>query len=144
LASRTGRGLASIRRSIRAEIDPIAYRHAEASISTGTMGIHETGGTIRPRRAKFLAIPLRPALDSRGILRAKPRDWTDTFVARSGEGNLIIFQRSFGGRYVTPLFLLRRQVTIPPRLRLGETVQHEGLTYFQSKLIQAMDKEFGR
>jgi hypothetical protein len=108
-------------------------------ISTARLSVHETGATIRAR-GKFLTLPLRAALDGRGISRGPARSFQNTFVARSDRGNLIIFQR-LGQDRVVPLFLLRRQVTIPPRLRLRETVAYES-GYFLSKAITAMAKEF--
>lgn len=88
----------------------------------GYMGIHERGGVIRPRRARYLTIPLPAALDTRGVaLRARARDWPNTFVAKSRAGNLIIFQKR-GRRDVVPLYVLKKSVRIPPRLGLTRTL----------------------
>lgn len=83
--------------------------------------LHEEGGVVRPVRAKFLAIPLPAAQTAAGVSRAvSPRDFKDTFIAKG-----VIFQRQ--GRKpskktagaaprIVPLFVLKRQVKIEPRL----------------------------
>ena len=86
---------------------------ADQGIETTIAGTHEYGATIRPKRARYLTIPLPAAKDSRGV--APPaRTFLDTFVARSKAGNLILFQRA--GTGIVPLFLLHPgPVRIPPR-----------------------------
>lgn len=84
--------------------------------------IHETGGVIRPVNKKYLAIPLPPALTSAGVLRQKPRDYANTFVAKSNAGNLIIFQRTLGKGAIA-LFVLKKSVTIPRRRYMSRTVE---------------------
>ena len=64
--------------------------------------IHETGGTIRPVRAKFLTIPF-PGVKGRA------RDYQNTFIAKS-----VIFQKLAGGG-IKPLFSLKKSVRIPKR-----------------------------
>mgnify|MGYP001561734624 CR=1 FL=1 len=76
--------------------------------------IQETGGIVKPKNSKYLAVPLPAALTPAGVLRRKPRDWPDTFVMKSGNGNLLIVQKK--GKRVTrlvALFILKKQVTIP-------------------------------
>ena len=138
LASRSGAGLESIKRSIA--VGRIGDSEVIGSISTGRLTVHETGATIRAR-GKFLTLPLRAALDARGVARGPARSFQNTFVARGPNGGLMIFQR-LGQDRIVPLFLLRKQVTIRPRLRLAETVDYE-TGYFASKAIEAMAKEFG-
>lgn len=71
--------------------------------------IHHFGGTIRPKKKKFLTIPFPggPA-DQRVPLRAA--DFNDTFIA---EG--IIFQDRGENIRPEPLFILKKSVTIPAR-----------------------------
>lgn len=79
------------------------------------LSVHERGAIVRARRAKYLTIPLPEALDSRGVpLKRRARDWQNTFVARSRNGNLLIFQRR--GREIVPLYLLKKSVKLPRRL----------------------------
>ena len=87
--------------------------------------IQEFGGTIRPREKQFLTVPLPAALTPAGVLRntaEQLRQTGTTFVARSRRGNLLIFQRRSGRSrtaagsraQLTPLFVLRTQVTLEP------------------------------
>lgn len=100
--------------------------------------IHEFGGTIRPRRSQYLAIPLPPALDSRGLpLRISPREWPNTFVLKSRKGNLLIVRRTANG--IEPLYVLKRSVKIPPRLGL-EDVLNQAVDPFQNKLFNAITR----
>jgi hypothetical protein len=123
LARRTGAGLASIQNSITIRDDSWGYtRMIEGSISTAALTVHETGATITARNAQYLTIPLKAALDSRGVpLRARARDWDNTFVRRSKTGNLIIFRKD--GKNLVPLYVLKHSVYVPPRLQMRETVQ---------------------
>lgn len=136
LARRSGQGLESIKRSVR--YGSVGDSEVTGSISTGFMGIHETGGTITAKGG-WLAIPMRAAVDGRGV-GLSPRSFKNTFVARSGRGNLIIFRRE-GKDSIVPLFLLKKQVTIPPRLRLKELTDLE-FGYFASKALQRVAQEF--
>lgn len=100
------------------------------------ISVHEEGATIRARNAQFLTIPMPAALNSRGIpIRPSARDWPDTFVQRSRRGNLLIFQRR--GGTIVPLYLLRRQVQIPPRLEAQKTID-AGSDFFVDTAIDAM------
>jgi len=69
--------------------------------------IHHYGGTIKPKKKKFLTIPFPggPA-DKRVPLRAA--DFNDTFVAKG-----IIFQEKDGD--IEPLFILRKSVKMPAK-----------------------------
>lgn len=89
--------------------------------------IHETGGTIRPKRRKFLAIPLPTAQAKAGAMRGNlvgldPAGGTTPslygvkglVLFKSKAGNLLLGEPKPGG--IVPLFVLKRSVTIPPRL----------------------------
>lgn len=143
LAMRTGAGLASIKQSItiRDTGGGSGDRVIEGSISTGLLTVHETGVTITAKRSQYLTIPLRAALDGRGVpLRSSAREWQNTFVARSKAGNLIIFQKD--GKNVTPLYLLKSSVYIPPRLQMRQTVAYYA-DRFGGKLAAAFNDGFG-
>jgi phage gpG-like protein len=64
--------------------------------------LHE-GGLIRPRNAKFLAIPLTPAAAVR-----RPREWDNTYISKG-----IIYRK--GLNTSEALYALKKQVTIPAR-----------------------------
>lgn len=134
LSKRSGALVASIEKSVK--ITGTTFGDLEGHISAAFPGIvHEFGATIRPKKAKYLTVPLPAALDSRGIpYRKSAREWDNTFVARSKAGNLIIFQRR--GTQVTPLYVLKTSVKIPPRLGMRETL-NIGIPYFVER---AMDR----
>ncbi len=101
------------------------------------ISIHERGATIRAKKAQFLTIPLPAALDARGLpRRASARAWDNTFVKRSKRGNLLIFQKR--GVELVPLYLLKREVTLPPRLEAEKTLI-AGAEFF---VDQAVDRVF--
>ena len=82
--------------------------------------IHEYGGTVRPKRSKYLAIPLAAAKTAGGDSRGGPRSFTNTFFARSKAGNLILFQNQGSKKKPLPLFVMKKQVTLKPRLGFFE------------------------
>lgn len=143
LSRRSGRGIQSIRDSMKVDMAHAGGFASElsGSISTGTMTVHEEGATITPKKSRYLAIPLRAALNRNGTpQRSGPRQWPNTFVMRTRRGGLMIVQRLHGDR-IQPLYLLARKSVIPPRLRMGETIE-ANLPYFKSKAIAAIEKAF--
>lgn len=125
LSVRSGALLRSIAKSIQ-----VRGKFSFGGEVTGQIGspliyasTQEFGATITPKRAKWLTVPLPAALDSRGIMKLpKARDYPRTFVQRSRKGNLIIFQKR-GKRKIVPLFVLKKSVTIPPRLNMSNAVE---------------------
>lgn len=102
------------------------------------ISVHEDGARIVARRAQYLTIPLPAALDSRGIpIHPRARDWPNTFVQKSRRGNLIIFQRQ--GAAIVPLYVLKREVTLPPRLGVEDTFA-AGADYFVDTAVDAIAK----
>lgn len=90
----------------------------------GKNRIHEYGGTITPKEGEYLFIPLPAALNGDGTpKRRNPRQWQNTFIAESRAGNLILFQRV--GRKLTPLYALKKQVRVRPRLGLVSQVKSD-------------------
>jgi len=136
MARRSGAMLRGIKRSVKVEgkgLDDI-----RGTISGPA--IHEFGGKIRAKRAQYLTIPLKSALDAKGVpIKRRARDWTNTFVQKSKRGNLIIFKKGFGGSLI-PLYVLKREVTIPPRLGLGVTLD-VAVPPFQDRLFDKLLKK---
>lgn len=88
--------------------------------------IHQEGGTIRPRNAKMLAIPL-----TREAGRARSaREWWAAhesrrpFIARSRSGKVFIWQERDDGKRREPVFLLLPSARIDPRPYLGLSPKH--------------------
>lgn len=121
LHSRTGEGVASIRKSIT--VTGSSTANIIGSIGgLSRLGIHEFGGTVTPKRSKFLTIPLPAALDSRGVpLRQTARQWDKTFIIKSKKGRLLIVRER--GASIEPLYLLAKSATIRPRLGMRNMVQ---------------------
>jgi len=137
LQRRSGEGLRSLIESVKVSAGR-GEIIAVGEIGGGKLSFHEEGGTIRATRSQYLTIPLPAALDPRGVpLRRRARDWDNTFVKRSRRGNLIIFRKLPGPNELTPLYVLKTQVYIPPRLRLGETLMGE-LGYFSEQLLEEL------
>lgn len=138
LSKRAGGGMASIKQSItvtgKTLDDIIGSIGGDFYLRT-----HEFGATIRAKRVKFLTIPLPAALNANGTpKKMSAREWDRTFVRRSKKGNLIIFTRS--GKSLIPLYLLKKEVKIPPRLGMQKTLE-VGLPRFVDKAMEAMLKE---
>jgi phage gpG-like protein len=130
LKRRTG----ALARSARTELATTARPEARSMIGRGApyAKIHETGGTITPRRRQFLTVPLRNALTAAGVTRQAAKlergssgfrtrgtvpgaASRDTFIFSAvGGRRLIAVERKGGG--VLPLYILRKRVTIPARL----------------------------
>ena len=138
---------------LRASVIPIKTEEKESSIeggiSIGTVygrvhvGPKGQVTTIRPKRAKYLAIPLPDAMTGAGVARGSPMSgpWGNTFIAKSKAGNLIIFgQRASYQKVkvkgvavrglairnlrsqVVPLFVLKKEVKIKARIHPEELI----------------------
>ena len=135
LSSRSGSMVQSIIESV--EINGRTFDKITGQIG-GSMiaAVQEFGATITPKSGKYLTVPLPAALDSKGLPRKKSaRDWANTFVAQSKAGNLIIFQRD--GAKITPLYVLKTSVTIPPRLGMRKTLD-TGIPYFVERAMDTL------
>jgi hypothetical protein len=142
LSRRSGSAVASIHDSVRAT--PSQRVEGVRGYIGGNFYLrtHEFGAVIRATRSEYLTIPLPAALDSNGVpLRRSARMWANTFVARSRRGNLLIFQNRPGGAIV-PLYVLKREVRIPPRLGMGLTLDQYAIKFIDDVLLQVR-AEFG-
>lgn len=94
--------------------------------------IHERGGVIRPKRAKYLTIPIGKSKTKAGVGRFSARDimggfteYDKTAVFRSKKGNLIYWgvKKLKKGNRLEPLFVLVKSVTIPARRYMSMTAK---------------------
>jgi hypothetical protein len=138
LSTRTGKALQSIQDSVKVTGD--TFDDVQGQIGgIFYLRIQEYGGTITPKKGKYLTVPLPAALDGAGVpLRASARDWEKTFVIRSKSGNLLICRRE--GKQIVPLYVLVTQVVIPPRLGMRNALE-TGRQYFVDTAVAAMLKE---
>jgi hypothetical protein len=102
----------------------------------------EDGATIRPIRAKKLAIPLRAALTARGKSRGTPREvgatYKSTFIRKSRSGNLILFGKRSNDKAVA-LFVLVDRVRLKPKRPFALAAQKAGVG-----VVNAMHQSVGR
>jgi hypothetical protein len=138
LSRRSGGLIASIKQSVTVRSQRLA--DIEGGIGGAFyLRTHEYGATIRPKKAKYLAIPLPEALNANGTPKlASPRLWKNTFVKQSKNGNLLIFQKR--GRLIVPLYVLKKEVKIRPRLGLGETLR-AGLPFFVDRAMSRLARQ---
>ena len=139
LSRRTGTLNEAILNSV--EVTGSTFLDMEGSIGAPGIpyaSIQETGGTIKAKSGKMLAIPLPAAMTTDGVsMLRSPRDWPNTFVRKSKAGNLIIFMKL--GDRIVPLYVLKPSVTIPARLGMQATLE-AGAGYFVDRAIDSMVK----
>lgn len=96
--------------------------------------IHDEGGIIRPKKKKFLTVPLPAALTPAGVLRGKATSFKNTFIDKTDDGDLIIFQNKNKGEgkedEIIPLFVLKKKVEIPARKWFSSAVDDTADVFF--------------
>jgi hypothetical protein len=143
LSKRSGKGVEDIKKSVRTK-NTRNLDGLEAQMSTGNfyMSVQEEGAVIRPKRAKYLTVPTPYALDSRGLpLRRSARGWDNTFISRSKKGNLIIFQKR--GTGIIPLYVLKKEVRIPPRLGLT-SIFNGSIAFIEDAIADSIEKSIDK
>ena len=141
LRVRTGR----LRASVRPLPVQVSNDQVTSGVSFGTVygrvhvGPKGQMTIIRPKRAKWLTIPLPAVMTKAGVARGTARSFMDeggtfgnTFIAKSKAGNLIIFgqRRVMKGKKmgelrsnIVPLFVLKKQVKIDARIHPKDLLQ---------------------
>jgi len=134
-ANSLSRRSGNLARSVGAEVrmvGPMTLRLVGFVRSTAPYArIHEYGGVIKPKKAKFLAIPLQKTRGGAASFASAmgPRNYPGklTFVV-SKKGNLLLGLVLYKGgkqKGFKPLYVLKRSVYIPPRLGLRATFMDE-------------------
>lgn len=93
--------------------------------------IQERGGTVMPKTAQFLAIPLEAMQTGMGVARGTARQvieapgafgFTGTFFRKG-----VLFGKEGSGKSasIIPLFALKSSVIIPPHWYLADTLEEE-------------------
>ena len=107
--------------------------------------IHEQGGVVRPVHAKMLAIPLQAMRTPAGVARFHtPLRLTlkgaffKTWIQKSKRGNLILMGQKTKRSEPVPLFVLKRQVTIPPRMGAERLLRLFAETTLKARLSLAI------
>ena len=95
--------------------------------------------TIRPKRAKFLAIPTKFARAKNGRPLGPPRDprWGKTFVR-----NNTIFGTRAGTKSPRPLFALRKSVVVPQRVSIKTDIVKPGQAIYNQKIAAGLARIF--
>ena len=108
-------------------------------------GILEEGGTIYPKRGKYLAIPLPAARTRRGVIKGKYNVSNlrelNMFLFKSKAGNLILAMKKKlkTKTNIIPLFVLKRSVTIQPHKYM-----ERGAERLRRTLTAEIEKEVNR
>jgi len=99
----------------------------------------EYGATIRPRRKKWLTIPLPDAKTAKGVARGSARSFKDTFFRRSRKGNLLLSQRLASGE-LRNLFVLKKRVRVPGRLGFRKVWRDEAEPFLLKRVRYAIHR----
>lgn len=111
LRRRTGRLINSVGGGVRTGRGDVI--EAFASASTEYAAAQELGAVIRPKRGRYLTIPLSPVLTQAGVQRQSARSFAGLFVIRSRRGNLLLVRRTTSG--IEPVFALVERVRLRPK-----------------------------
>ena len=138
LYSRTG----ALRRSVRFKLNRGArtLHMLVGDAATPYANIQEDGGTVRPKRKKFLTIPLDNAKTASGALsgsykirrdgRGFKTDKGPTFIYKSKAGNLIVAVKRNNRKKIDlrrdSLYVLKKSVTIKARLGAWDAARLNG------------------
>lgn len=125
----TGRGTGNLARSLHSEVTESSDTYAE--VATGTdleyAAIHEFGGTIRPKNAEALAVPLTPEAKKYASPREFPRK---LHVQVSEDGKAFL-----AGARGKPYYILLKSVTIPARPYLRPAIDEN-----ETKIVNAVQR----
>jgi phage gpG-like protein len=125
----------TLSRSLHQEITETTATSVTVEVGTNLQhaAIHEYGGTIRPKKGKYLAIPI-------GTLTGSPQTH-ELKLRKTGAGNLLLVNASG-----TPQYLLRQSVEIPARPYMRpawdenqEAIQTEVARVARQKIMKAAE-----
>jgi hypothetical protein len=143
---------ALLRRSFKHEVvggvgqsTPLTLVHYSAGVKYARL--QEYGGTIRPKRSKWLTIPLPDALTASGVARYQSARYLfDTYpkqmsVVRSRSGRLFIVSRGKPGTKPRKnaetvwLYILKKESKVPPRLGYRDTWKSSSVVSNRTQLF---------
>lgn len=103
------------------QVESLGRSRSRVTINTNDIpygSIHEFGGKVKAKTKTFLSIPLPAALTPAGVKKKPLSEFEPTFLRRpkspSSKADWVVFLRN-KDRTATPIFVLQREVTIPPR-----------------------------
>lgn len=130
-----------------------------AGIRSGIRGseyarIQEFGGTVRPKRGKFLTVPLPRALTPSGVLSGRYKirksgtgyttDAGPTFIFKGKSGKLLVGIKTGKRDTPTAFYVLKRSVTIKPRFGFFRSWDAIEKARIPRWLDQAAERAMGR
>lgn len=104
----------------------------------------EHGGTITPKRGKYLTIPMPAAQTASGVTRKPITDY-EGFFLRTKEGWLFFFEDKGDGK-IKPMFMLVRSVTQKPKKLFEltlEKVRPEAIKGMDTVVRKTISEVFG-
>jgi HK97 gp10 family phage protein len=106
----------NLSRSLHKEVTERSKDRAAVEIGTNVeyAAIHEFGGTIKAKSAKYLSIPV-------GSYTGSPRKYSDLRLRKTGNGNLVLVDAGNKVQYV-----LKSSVEIPARPYLRPALDEHG------------------
>ena len=111
-----------LRRSIKAVARGVGLdSEIRLSANTPYAGVQEHGGTILPKKGKYLTIPLGAAKTAAGVSRKGARDYPDLFFIMSKAGKPLLVRKSGDG--IEPMFLLVTSSRVPARPYLAPGIE---------------------
>lgn len=99
----------------------------------------EKGGEIRPKNAKYLAIPMHPSVKYGKGGGMGPRAYPGLVFLQSLAGQPMLVRPHAAGPGFDLMFLLRRRVTLPPRPALDRTWEASREEIFRAQAKATFD-----
>jgi hypothetical protein len=138
LNRRTGTLARAFNRAVFDEGGRVTLRVWVDSSAAAYAFMQEKGGTITPKKGKYLAIPIGAAVTRAGVSRhSSPRE-VDGLRFMQKKGGQPFLGKVEGGKVVA-YFLLRKKVTIPARLGMEKTFRE-----LAPMVYPAISREFNR
>jgi phage gpG-like protein len=102
-----------LRNSIQINRDGLKKNPPSARVGTNVVyaRIQEYGGRITPKKARALAIPI--GVEGKKAQRRGPLRSQNLVLIKSKRGNMLLAR--VDGKKITPVFVLKQSVTLPPR-----------------------------
>lgn len=126
LKRRTGRLAQSIESKVTPKLDGIGVV-VGSGVRQGNRipyaDIHETGGTIRPKNAKYLTIPAKANKTSAGQTRFTAKELFSAYAGKLYFSNGALILKKSARAKGKVMFWLKKQVKIPARRYLSRTLE---------------------
>jgi len=115
LKTRSGHLKRAVDGWIEAPLDGVVGVHENSAVDRYKYLLGDESVTIKPKKGKFLAIPIGEGLTPSGVPRySSPRDVQDGFFFKSRSGQLMFGHRKgkTNRARIRPLFVFKKQVTV--------------------------------